>query len=93
MMRYDEWRKQDLVMATGQVEGAVRHVVGERMDCAGMRWLQGKGEALLQLRCIEINGDWDKFVAWLEIQHHDQLRKHQRIRVLTNQPIRLVKAA
>ena len=60
MMDYATWRKQDLVIATGQVEGAVRHVVGERMDCAGMRWLQGKGEALLQLRCIEINGDWDQ---------------------------------
>jgi hypothetical protein len=93
MMQYDAWRQQDLVIATGQVEGAVRHVVGERMDCAGMRWLQGKGEALLQLRCIEINGDWDKFVAWLERQHQDCLRQGQRTRVLTNQPIRLARAA
>jgi hypothetical protein len=93
MMRYDAWKKQDLVIATGQVEGAVRHVVGERMDCAGMRWVQGKGEALLQLRCIEINGDWDKFVAWLHGQNRARLRKRQSTRVLTNQPIPLTKAA
>jgi hypothetical protein len=37
MMRYREWIEQDLVIASGQVEGAVRDVVGERMDCAGMR--------------------------------------------------------
>ena len=64
LMKYGEWREQDLVIATGQVEGAVRHVVGERLDCAGMRWIPGRAEALLQLRCIEINGDWETFIAW-----------------------------
>jgi hypothetical protein len=93
MMRYDEWKQQDLVIATGQVEGAVRHVVGERMDCAGMRWLQGKGQALLQLRCIELNGDWLHFVAWLQTQNRHRLRQRQRIRILTNQQIPLAKAA
>ena len=93
MMRYDVWKKQDLVIATGQVEGAVRHVVGERMDCAGMRWLQGKGEALLQLRCIELNGDWQHFVAWLQTQNRIRLRKRQPTRTLTNQPIPLAKTA
>ncbi len=56
-MRYGEWREQDLVIASGQVEGAARQVVGERLDCAGRRWSQGKAEPLLQLRCIELNGD------------------------------------
>jgi hypothetical protein len=93
MMRYDEWRAQDLVIASGQVEGAVRHIVGERMDCAGMRWLQGKGEALLHLRCIEINGDWDAFVVWLQSQNRDRLEKGQPTRILTNQPIPLAKVA
>jgi hypothetical protein len=93
MMQYAEWRKQDLVIGTGQVEGAVRHVVGERMDCAGMRWVQGKGEALLHLRCIEINGDWDAFVDWLQNQTRARLRQRQPTRILTDQPIRLKKAA
>ena len=52
MMRYGTWIKQDLVIASGQVEGAVRYLVGERFDCAGMRWRQDKAEALLHLRCI-----------------------------------------
>lgn len=93
MMQYDEWRKQDLVIGSGQVEGAVRHVVGERMDCAGMRWVQGKGEALLHLRCIEINGDWDAFGDWLQSQTGARLRQCQSTRILTDQPIRLQKAA
>ena len=33
MMQYRKWISEDLVIASGQVEGAVRHVVGERMDC------------------------------------------------------------
>jgi hypothetical protein len=66
MMRYREWMEQDLVIGTGQVEGAVRHLVGERFDCAGMRWVKEKAEALLHLRCIELNGDWEVFATWIE---------------------------
>src|SRR5262249_34707374 len=36
MLRYGEWIRQDLVIASGQVEGAVRHLVGERLDGSGM---------------------------------------------------------
>jgi hypothetical protein len=93
MMRYQEWIEQDLVIASGQVEGAVRHVVGERLDCAGMRWTQGKAEPLLHLRCIELNGDWDRFFTWAHQRHHEQLRERQRVRILTNQPMHLSKAA
>ena len=66
MMRYREWIEQDLVIASGQVEGAVRHVVGERMDCSGMRWIPQRAEALLHLRCIELNGEWETFVTWFQ---------------------------
>jgi uncharacterized protein (DUF2147 family) len=92
MMRYAEWLKKDLVIGSGQVEGAARHVVGERMDCAGMRWLQGKGEALLHLRCIELNGDWDRFFAWVQGLNRDRLQNRKRLRILTDQPIKLAKA-
>jgi hypothetical protein len=93
MMRYAEWIEQDLVIASGQVEGAARHVVGERMDGAGMRWLQGKAEALLHLRCIELNGDWDRFFAWVQGRNQKHLRQRQRIRILTDRPMTLTKAA
>jgi len=91
MMRYAEWMAQDLVIASGQVEGAVRHVVGERLDCSGMRWTRGKAEPLLHLRCIELNGDWERFFAWASQRHHESLRKRQRVRVLTDQPLDLSK--
>jgi len=86
-MNYDELRKSDLDVATGIVEGAVRHVIGKRFDSSGMRWIRERAEALLQLRCIEINGDWDSFTEF--IQEHmlapDQTEARER-RLLTTQP-------
>jgi hypothetical protein len=93
MMCYGEWLKQDLVIATGQVEGAVRHLVGERFDCAGMRWVKEKAEALLHLRCIELNGDWPKFVTWFQRTNIRRLKKGNRHRILTDQPLTVKKAA
>jgi hypothetical protein len=93
MMRYKEWIEADLVIASGQVEGAVRHLVGERFDCAGMRWTQAKAEALLHLRCIELNGDWQKYVSWFQGKTLRRLRGGQRVKVQTDQPLPLQQAA
>lgn len=87
MMRYGEWREKDLVIASGQVEGAVRHVVGERMDCAGMRWITGRAEAVLHLRCIELNGDWDEFIAWSNQQYHKKLQERQAVMIRSKEPL------
>ena len=87
LMKYGEWREQDLVIATGQVEGAVRHVVGERLDCAGMRWIPGRAEALLHLRCIEINGDWEMFIAWSDEQYQKRLVMYEVVQVRCSDPL------
>ena len=65
MMNYDELAAHDLELSSGMVEGAVRHVIGQRFDEGGMRWIRERAEALLQLRCVEINGDWDRFVQFV----------------------------
>ena len=62
-LNYDELLAQDLEIGSGAVEGAVKNVIGKRCDHGGMRWIKERVEALLQLRCIEINGHWDAFVA------------------------------
>jgi len=65
MMRYDEFAAQDLELSSGMVEGAIRYVIGQRFDEGGMRWIRERAEALLQLRCVEINGDWERFVQFV----------------------------
>src|SRR3989442_7982100 len=37
MMAYKDLIEDDMVIASGLVEGAARYVVGERLDCSGMR--------------------------------------------------------
>jgi hypothetical protein len=93
MMRYKELLELDLVIASGIVEGAARYVVGERMDCAGMRWIPGRAEALLQLRCIELNGDWDKFIEYAHKRIGEKLQEKKGFRIGTNKPISIKKAA
>lgn len=93
MMRYGVWMALDLVIATGQVEGAVRHLVGERFDCSGMRWVRQKAEALLHLRCIELNGDWQEFTRWFERKTRTRLKNGRRYKVLTDQAMDLKVAA
>jgi deoxycytidylate deaminase len=88
MMDYAAWREQDLVIASGQVEGAVRHVVGERLDCAGMRWIPGRAEALLQLRCIELNGDWEEFIAWSDQRYQQRLDDQEAVVIRSKKLLR-----
>jgi hypothetical protein len=93
LMDYEAWRRQDLVIASGVVEGAARYVVGERLDQSGMRWVKGRAEAVLLLRCIEVNGDWDGFFTWAQQQRSEALRNGQPIQIRSKTPTQLPEAA
>lgn len=87
MMEYDELREEDLEVASGVVEGGVKHVIGKRFDNGSMRWIRERAEALLQLRCIEINGDWASFVDFVEKRTLGKSKAEARVtRLLTTQP-------
>jgi hypothetical protein len=64
-MRYAELRREDLDIGTGAVEGAVRNLVGMRLDGPGMRWGRDRAELVLHLRCILLNGQWGAFCDYL----------------------------
>ena len=65
----------------------MKHVIGKRFDNGGMRWIRERAEALLQLRCIETNGDWATFVDFVEERTLAKSKAEARvIRVLTPQP-------
>ena len=51
-------------IATGVIEGACRHLVKDRMDITGARWGLPGAEAVLLLRAVISNGDFDTYWAW-----------------------------
>lgn len=60
-MRYDEYLRQGWPIGTGVIEGACRHLIKDRCEQSGMRWTEAGADALLRLRCVAVNGDWDAF--------------------------------
>lgn len=76
-MDYKSLREQDLEISSGAVEGAVNYVIAKRFDSGGMRWIQQRAETLLQLRCIEVNGDWDEFIRFVHDKTMEQTEQSQ----------------
>jgi hypothetical protein len=93
LMDYGRWRAGDLVIASGMVEGAARYVVGERLDNSGMRWVEERAEAVLLLRCIEVNGDWEEFVQWSQARRSQELSRGEVVQIRSKVPIQLPIAA
>jgi bifunctional DNA-binding transcriptional regulator/antitoxin component of YhaV-PrlF toxin-antitoxin module len=59
-------------IATGVIEGACRHLVKDRMDITGARWSARGAEAVLKLRAVRANGDFDAY--W---EHHLRQERHR----------------
>jgi hypothetical protein len=62
-------------IATGIIEGACRHLVADRMDITGARWSVTGAEAVLKLRAVRANGDFDTY--WQFHLDREQLRVHR----------------
>jgi hypothetical protein len=93
LMDYGRWRADDLVIASGVVEGAARYVVGERLDHSGMRWIEERAEAVLLLRRIEVNGDWEDFMRWGQEQRNQELERGKVVQIRSKTPTQLPEAA
>ena len=62
-MKYDEYLKEGLPIASGVIEGACRHFVKDRMERAGMQWSINGAQAILNVRAQKLSGNWNAFVA------------------------------
>ena len=51
-------------IASGVIEGACRHVVKDRMERSGMRWVLEGAHAMLGLRTIYLSGLWDEYMRF-----------------------------
>ena len=72
-MCYDAYLAQGWPIGTGVVEGACAHLVKDRMEQAGMRWTQDGAQAVLDLRAVRLNGDWEAYWQFHRAQQHHRL--------------------
>ena len=62
-------------IATGIVEGACRHLIKDRMDITGARWGLAGAEAILKLRAIKANGDFEEYWRYHLAQEHHHVHE------------------
>ena len=74
-LRYNEALASGWPIATGVIEGACRHLIGDRLDITGSRWGVEGAEAILGLRAVIDNGDFEAYWAFHLRREHD--RVHQ----------------
>jgi len=72
-MDYAEYLRCGWPIGTGVIEGACRHLVKDRMELSGMRWTIAGAGALLALRAVNENGDWEDFHAFRRARRHREL--------------------
>jgi hypothetical protein len=74
-LNYPDYLAKGYPIATGVIEGACRHLVKDRMEITGARWGLEGGEAVLKLRALVTNGDFDAY--WDFHEHQDYERNHR----------------
>lgn len=63
MLNYKECLRRGLLVGSGMVEGGIRFVGKDRLDCTGMEWKEPGAENILHLRALHASGRWDEFFA------------------------------
>ena len=72
-MQYDQYLARGWPIGTGVVEGACGHLVKDRMEQSGMRWTPPGAQAVLDLRAVRVNDDWDDYHHFRRQQQHQRL--------------------
>jgi hypothetical protein len=72
-MKYDEYLAAGYPIGSGVAEGACRHLVKDRMEQTGMRWTVDGAQAMLHVRSLYLNDQWDEFVSYRIEAEQDRL--------------------
>jgi hypothetical protein len=60
-MRYPEFRRQHLFVGSGVIEAGCRTTIGSRCKQSGMFWTVRGANAILALRCCQLNGRFEDY--------------------------------
>ena len=60
-MRYPDFRKQHLFVGSGVIEAGCKTVIGSRLKQSGMFWTVRGANAIIALRCCQLNGELEQY--------------------------------
>ena len=60
-MRYPEFRRQHLFIGSGVIEAGCKTVIGARTKQSGMFWTVRGANAIIALRCCQLNGRFEDY--------------------------------
>jgi hypothetical protein len=72
-LRYDQALNAGWPIATGVIEGACRHLIADRLSLSGARWGLDGAEAVLTLRAVIANGDFEEYWRFHLACEHQRL--------------------
>jgi hypothetical protein len=72
-LRYDQALAAGWPIATGVIEGACRHLIADRLNLGGARWGLDGAEAILTLRAVISNGDFEEYWRFRLAREHQRL--------------------
>jgi hypothetical protein len=72
-MKYDEYLAAGYPIGSGVAEGACRHLVKDRMEQTGMRWTVEGAQAMLHVRALYLNDQWEEFLEFRVEQEQARL--------------------
>ena len=72
-LHYDQALAAGWPIATGVIEGACRHLIGDRLDIGGARWGLDGAEAILTLRAVISNRDFEEYWRFHLAREHQRL--------------------
>ncbi len=76
-MRYDEYLVAGYPIASGVIEGACRHLVKDRMERAGMHWTPDGAQAMLDVRSVHVDGEWENYQKYRIARETQELYPHR----------------
>jgi hypothetical protein len=78
-MRYDAYLAKGYPIASGVIEGACRHLVKDRMERAGMHWTIVGAQAMLDVRSVNLSGQWAAFQHYRIERATERLYPHRQL--------------
>ena len=78
-MHYHQYLEKGYPIASGVIEGACRHFVKDRMERAGMRWTIKGAQAMLDIRSVYLNEQWDEFTRFRINKQNNELYPDHKI--------------